>query len=248
MVERARQNGLEQGTRVALPEPADDELVQPNEGALAGVVSHRDHHGDRLRSEAARYERERLCRGLVKPVSVVHDPREWRLVRHIREQAENGHADEEPVRRVATALSERGAERVALRARQAVDPIREGRAELVQTRVGELHLGLDTRSPGDAESRRTAGEMVQQRCLPDPSLAPKNENPALPRSHAREQIVEEIALSLPSAQPGLHDLSKRQNSMLFAAESGVKPGNRPGTSTGATGRRDRQACRHQAKR
>ena len=185
-------------------------------------------------AEAARHERERLRRGLVKPLGVVHDPQEWLLLRHVREQAEDGQADEEPVRRVAAASSERGAERVALRAGQALDPIRERRAELVQPRVGELHLGLDARRPRDPEAGRAAGEMLEQRCLADPRLAAKNEHPTLPRSHAREQIVEDLALSSPSAQPGLHRLSKRQDSMLFAPESGVKPGNRPGSGPGGS--------------
>ena len=100
----------------------------------------------------------------------------------------------------------------------------------MQTRVCELHLGLDARRPRDPEAGRVTGKMLEQRCLADPRLAAKNEHPALPRSHAREQIVEDIALSSPSAQRGLHHLSKRQDSMLFAPDSGVKPGHRPGTS------------------
>jgi hypothetical protein len=56
----------------------------------------------------------------------------------------------------------------------------------VQTRVGELHLGLDTRRPRDPDAGRAAREMVEQRCLTSPRFASKNEHPALPRPHGRE--------------------------------------------------------------
>jgi hypothetical protein len=52
--------------------------------------------------------------------------------------------------------------------------------------------------------------MLEQRCLSDPRLAAKNEHPTLSGSHAREQIVEDLALSSPSAQRGLHHLSNGQ--------------------------------------
>jgi hypothetical protein len=87
--------------------------------------------------------------------------------------------------------------------------MRERRAELVQPRMGELHLRLDARRPHDPEAGRAVGETVEQRCLADPRLAAKDEHPALPCPHAREQIVEDLALSSPSAQPELHPVSKR---------------------------------------
>jgi hypothetical protein len=58
---------------------------------------------------------------------------------------------------------------------------------------------------------------LEQCRLADPRVAAKNEHPTLPGSHAREQIVEDFALSSPSAQRRLHSISKRQNDALRCA-------------------------------
>jgi hypothetical protein len=69
---------------------------------------------------------------------------------------------------------------------QAVDLIRERRAELMQPRIGELHLGLHARRANDPKIGRATGETVEQRCLAHPRLAAEDQHPAVPSSHARE--------------------------------------------------------------
>jgi hypothetical protein len=51
--------------------------------------------------------------------------------------------------------------------------------------MGELHLGADAGRAPDPKAGRTAGEMLEQRCLAEPRLAAKNEHPTLLGSHAQ---------------------------------------------------------------
>ena len=70
-----------------------------------------------------------------------------------------------------------------LRAWQATDPFHERRAQLVQPRMGELHLGFDARRPNHLEAGRTAHKALEKRRLSDPRLAAENKHPTLSRPH-----------------------------------------------------------------
>ena len=105
---------------------------------------------DRLGPQTTRHERQRLRRGRVEPLRVVDEADQRPLLGHVGQQAEDGQADEEPIRGIAVAQTERGAERFALRAGKALHAIQGRRAELMQPRERELHLRLDARRPGDA--------------------------------------------------------------------------------------------------
>ena len=124
----------------------------------------------------------------VEPLRVVHDRDERPLLRHVGQQAQDRQADEEAIRGVAAAQAERGAERVALRSRQALQAIHERRAELLQPGERELHLGLDARRAGDGAPRRAPHQVSEQRALADPGLAAQHERPARARPDARHQL------------------------------------------------------------
>jgi hypothetical protein len=105
-------------------------------------------------------------------------------------------ADEEPIRRIAVAQTERGAKRIALRAGKALDAIQERRAQLLQPRVRELHLRLDSGRPGDAAPRRVLRQILQQRpCQPrHPRAAPAS---GLNDPDSNPWLVQEVTTRLP---------------------------------------------------
>ena len=140
----------------------------------------------RLRTETARDERQRLRRGRVEPLHVVHDADEGSVFRDVGEQTQDRQADEEPIRRIAVAQTERGAKRIALRAGKALDAIQERRAQLLQPRVRELHLRLDSGRPGLAAPGRVlrpdspathSCQSRHPRAAPAPGLNPRAHSP-----------------------------------------------------------------------
>ena len=82
---------------------------------LAGRLAHGEHQPDRLRPQTARHERQRLRRRAVEPLRIVDDADQRPLLRRVGQQAQDRQADEEAIRGVALAQTERGAERLALR-------------------------------------------------------------------------------------------------------------------------------------
>ncbi len=80
---------------------------------LAARLAHGEDQPDRLRTETARHEGQRLRGSRIEPLRVVHDADERTLFRNVRQQAEHRQADEKPIRRVAVAQTERSAKRTA---------------------------------------------------------------------------------------------------------------------------------------
>jgi hypothetical protein len=81
----------------------------------------------------------------------------------------------------------------------------------VQRREGELHLGLDPGGADRAHVRGRAHRVLQQRRLADSGRALQHEDPAVFDPRAVEQLVEDGALALPTAQRQLSlDLENRQ--------------------------------------
>ena len=83
---------------------------------FAARLAHGEHQPDRLRTQPARDEGQRQRGGRVEPLRVVHDADPRPLLRDVRQQAQRRQADEEPIRRGPFPQTERGANRVALRA------------------------------------------------------------------------------------------------------------------------------------
>ena len=168
---------------------------------LAGRLADGEDQPDRLRPEPAGDEGQRLRRGAVEPLRVVHDRDQRPLLGHVGQQAQDGQTDQEAIRGVAVAQPEGRAERVALRAGQALQAIHERRAQLLEAGERELHLGLDARRPGEGAPGRAPREVLEQRALADAGLAAQHERPARTRPHARHQLIERRALAAPAEQP-----------------------------------------------
>ena len=82
---------------------------------VAARLTHSKDQPDRLRTETARDERQRLCRGRVKPLRVVHNAHQRTVFRDVGEQTQDRQADEKPIRRITIAQTKRDAKRSALR-------------------------------------------------------------------------------------------------------------------------------------
>ena len=100
---------------------------------------------DRLGHQAARDEGQCLHRHLVEPLGVVDDTEQGLAVRGGGHQAEHREPDQEPVRGRPDAAAEGHRQRFALRLGQFVFVIHQRRAQLLQAREGEFHVGLHAR-------------------------------------------------------------------------------------------------------
>ena len=134
-----------------------------------------EHEPHRLGQQPASDERERQRRGLIQPLRVVDDAEQGTLLSHLRDQAQDPQADEKPVRGCARAEPEHDLHGLTLWSRQPLEPIEQRCAQLMQARVGQLHLGLHPHRPDDGEIRRRLDQVLQQRRLPDPGLAPQDQ-------------------------------------------------------------------------
>ena len=200
LVERTRHHRLEQHARILVLQPAEDELRQTVEGPLAGGLAHGQDQPHRLRTEPPRHERERLRRGGVEPLRVIHDADQRPLLRHVGQQAQDRQADQEALRSVTVAHAEGRAERSALRTGKALEPIHERRTQLLQPRERELHLRLHARGQHDAAPGGVLRQIPQQRALTDARLPAQHQRPARPRADARHQLIQRRALGAPPEQ------------------------------------------------
>ena len=123
-----------------------------------------EHEPHRLGQQPASDERERQRRGLIQPLRVVDDAEQGTLLGHLGDQAQHGQADEEPVRGGARAEPEHDLHGLTLWSRQPLEPIEQRCAQLMQARVGQLHLGLHptarTTVRSDADSIRYSSSAV----------------------------------------------------------------------------------------
>ena len=96
-VQRPGEHRVQQRARIALAQTLDHELRQSRQ--LVARSASREHQADRFRLQAARNEREDLRRGAIEPLLVIHHADQRLLLGHVGEQAQDGQADEEAIRR-----------------------------------------------------------------------------------------------------------------------------------------------------
>ena len=173
-VQREPHRRAQQRAGVAVDEAAHLE-VRHVPKLLAGLPC-REHEPDRLGQQPASDERERQRRGPIQPLRVVDDAQQRTLLGHFGHQAEHGEADQEAIRRRPRGQAEDDPERVALRTRQPLEPIEQRRAQLMQAREGQLHLGLDAHRPRDGQVRRRLDQVLA--AAPSSRSRPRPAGPA----------------------------------------------------------------------
>ena len=195
LIERPRDRRVQEQPGLVGGQPFDDELRQALQDVRVDALAQREHQPHPLRQQPARHERQRLRGHPVEPLRVVDHAQQRLLLGGVGQQAQDRQPDEEAIRWRSGAEAERRAQRVALRARQLLETAEHRRAQRVQAGVGELHLGLDARRPGDPEPLRGRRQVPQQGALADPRLAAQDQHPALARTHARDESLQRVALA-----------------------------------------------------
>ena len=173
LVQHEPHRGVQQRPCVAVAQAAHLQLGQVLK--LLARFTRGEHDPDRLGQQPPRHEGQRQRRGLIQPLRVIDDTQQRTLLGHLREQAQHRQPDEEPIWSGAGAQPEHDLERLALRSRKPLEAIEHRSAQLMQAREGQLHLGLHAHRPHDGQLRRRLDEVLQQRRLPDPGLAPQNQ-------------------------------------------------------------------------
>jgi hypothetical protein len=202
LVEPTGDRRLEQRMRIAVTQPADQQLGHAREAVLLTGLTEGEHHGDGFGQEATGGEGEDLSGGAIEPLGIVDQTDERPLAGDLRQQTQQGQADEEPVRHVPLADAQRRGESVALGSWQALQAGQHRCAQLVQPGERQLHLGLDARRPGDPAPRRSPVEVAQQRGLADARLAPHDERLAVAVPDVRHEPVQQLAFLLPPPESG----------------------------------------------
>ena len=116
-VERTGDRRVQQPAGVGGDQALDHELRQSFELVLVAGLAQREHQSHPLGQEASRHERERLHGHPIEPLRVVDDADERLLLGGVGQQAQDGQADQEAIRRGTGAHAERRVQRVALRDR-----------------------------------------------------------------------------------------------------------------------------------
>ena len=137
---------------------------------------------------------------MVQPLGVIDHAHERLLLSDLGEQAEYGQTDDEAIGGRSRAQAERGREGITLRAGQTLPEIEHRCAQLMQSRIGELHLVLNTHRSQDATPGRASDHVFKQRRLANARLPAQDEGPADTTANRVEEAVEGRALGGASAQ------------------------------------------------
>jgi hypothetical protein len=159
-----------------------------------------EHESHRLGQEPPSDEGERQRRRLIQALRVVHDAEQRAMLGGFRYETQRGEANQESVRRRSCCQAEDDPKRVSLGNGQPIEPAEQRRAQLMQAREGQLHLGLDTRRSCDAQVGNGIDETLQQCRLPDPGLAPQHQRTTLAPADRGNQLVQKHALVLTACQ------------------------------------------------
>jgi hypothetical protein len=173
--------------RIGVPQAPEDQLRQPRQLTFQDTAP--EHQADRLHPQAARNKREDLRRGAIEPLRVIDQANQRPFLCHLRQQAQNGQTDQEPVRYRPGTDGESGPQGIALRDRESLQAIQHRRAQLVQRGERQLHLRLDTGGAPHAAFRRLPGQVLQQRCLADTRFAMHDQCPALTCANSLNEPV-----------------------------------------------------------
>jgi hypothetical protein len=193
-------DGGQQRSGVGVSQAVDRQLRQLRQLGDLVRLAHGDHHSDPLGHQAACEEADRLQGDLIEPLGVVDQDQQRLTLARLGEQVECPEPDQEPIRRWAAGQAERGTQGVTLRCRDIVQAIQERRAQLLQTGVGEFHLGLDTGDLHHPAVRGSPGQVVQQRGLPDAGRTAHHQCAAVTVSGVGEKPVELLAFAASTQQ------------------------------------------------
>ena len=156
------------------------------------AVPDRGEQRDRLRLEPPAEEREHLAGGRVKPVRVLGQQQHRGGLGHLREQVQGGQGDHVDLGGGRLGQAERGPQRLPLAGRQRAEALPHRPQQLVQPRVGQVHLRFhaDRVQHAHAGVAGEPGGLGAQRGLADAGLAAQDQRSAPARARVRDERVE----------------------------------------------------------
>jgi hypothetical protein len=197
-VQSSWQDRLEQRPRMTMTQRRHVKLRQT--GERVAQLSRREHERDLLRKEPARHKGDGSLRRTVEPLRVIDQAQERLLLGGLGKQAQDRQPHQETIRRWPSTEPERDAQRVVLGVRKALHELEERRAQLLNRREREFHLGLDPERPGDPKLRCGADRVLEKRRLSDARFAVHRQHSAAPSAGPAEQPVEHLGLAFPAEQ------------------------------------------------
>ena len=199
-VERPGQHRGQQRPRVGLGQPLDHQFRQPPQVAARGPGARTPGRPNRRASRRAT-NASTCAEALIQPLRVV-DHADQRLLRgRLREQAQHGQADQEPVRAPArhSCRTRSVARRAAAPAAPRAGPAAARTADAARRTPAPSPTARRRRVPPG--SPRPSGQVVEQRRLAGPRLAVHDQRPALTRVDRLDQPVQRGALRPAVRQP-----------------------------------------------
>lgn len=193
-VNATRDSGGEKCPGIFVAEAVEDQFRQPRQLSISAWLADRKQHQHGLGEDSPRHKAEHLSGYRVKPLCVINDAQQRTLQRDFGQQIEGGQGYEEAIRSLTRGQPERHAQRVLLRLREAPNVREQGRAELMQSRKWQLHLGLRARDPGEREAHGLTDAMLKQRCLTDSGFAAHDDGGALTGLNPAQQPAQLVPL------------------------------------------------------
>jgi hypothetical protein len=166
-------------------QPGEWQLRQLGERPRSGAG--RDQQRHRFGREPPPGERQRVERGPVRPVGVVHQAQQRGVTRGVGQQREHGERHEEPVGCGRAGPAEHHVQRVGLGRRELVDPVQQRQQQPVHGREAEVGLRFDAGRAQHPQAARPPGRVLEQRALADARLATQHQHPALAGPHPVEE-------------------------------------------------------------
>ena len=197
-VQAPDQHGVEERPGVGRCEAVDRQLADVLE--TVDRLAAGQEQADRLGAEPVRDEPQGAPGRAVEPLGVV-DQAEQRLARgRLRQEAQDGEADEVAVLPGSRTEPEHRLQRLTLRLRQCGKVVEQRPAQLLEPGVREIGLALDAPRPNDAEPRRGISGAVQQRGLSHAAPAAQEQGGASATTYGGQQLLEGGELVLASDQ------------------------------------------------
>jgi CheY-like chemotaxis protein len=163
-------------------------------------LSNGDEERHRLLAQSPSDERQSLRGGAIEPVAVIDNTKERTLLRDIRQQAESREADEKALGYASACEAECGRERVALRSREAFEPIEYRHAKLMERRIWQLHLGLDAGRSNDPKVGRLVDRVLEQGALSDSGIPVQDKHLTAARPNRGEYLVQRFTFRATAPQ------------------------------------------------
>jgi hypothetical protein len=192
----------QQRAGIAVAESMDRQRGQPGEDVVAAAGAGRAHQRDPLGQKTPGDEPQDLRGSLVEPLRVVHKADQWVLLGGLGHEGQGGQPHHEPVGGVAGTQPEHRRQGVPLGDGEPVEVVQQGRAQLVETAVGQLHLRLHANGPGDLPAGDPVGQVAQQGALAHPRLPAQDGDAALPGEDVGHELVERCTLGTASEELG----------------------------------------------